>query len=206
MSEISNINEVEIFVENLANIIRELKLSKTAFNKKLKWPVNKLSGILKKTQAPLIKDAQDVRVLLGITSTDLLTRILDTQEIHTFSAKLSGLKLPRKNTNNVGNKNATNNPVAYIIIVLDHNYSVAKEFTKKQIIESLPSAFANYNIEWTKNRLKNYVEKIRDDVNAENKKEHIFHLKQKLPAELVRQAMTQVDAEWLKNIAKQKKK
>lgn len=38
------------------------------------------------------------------------------------------------------------------------------------------------------------------------KKEHIFHLKQKLPAELVRQAMTQVDKDWLKRVMGKKKK
>lgn len=199
MKEISDIDEVNIFVENLVNIIRELKLNKTALNKKLNWPVNKLTGILKKTQAPLIKDAKDVRELLGVTSTDLLTRILNTDEIHAFAPKLNGLELHRKtrNQNNFNDDNATNSPVACIIIVLHYKYSVNEEFTKKQIIELLPSEFASYNIEWPKSRLRNYIEKVRKVINAENKQEHIFHLKRELPTELVQKAMLEVSAEWL---------
>lgn len=204
MKEISDIDEVNIFVENLVNIIRELKLNKTALNKKLNWPVNKLTGILKKTQAPLIKDAKDVRVLLEITTTDLLTRILNTDEIHAFAPKLNGLELPRKtkNKDNVKNDDGTNSPVAYIIIVLHHKYTVNKEFTKKQIIELLPSEFASYKIEWPKNRLRNYIEKVRKVINADNKQEHIFHLKQELPTELVQKALLEVDEGWLKKLLK----
>lgn len=208
MKEISNINEIDIFVENLANIIRELKLSKAALNKKLNWPVNKLTGILKRTQAPLIMDAKDVRTLLGINITDILTRILDKQEIQAYSKKLSGLELPSKgkNKNNTDIANTTNRPVDYIIIVLNQYYDVADEFTKKQIIELMPTEFAKYNIEWPKNRLKNYVEKVREEVNAENKEVHIFHLKQKLPTELVDEALKEVDEEWLRCLKKKKSK
>lgn len=194
MRKISDIDEAKIFVQNLSKIIKRLNLNKTKLNEKLKWPTNKLRYILQNSQAPLIEDAKDVRILLGLSITDLLNKVIDDADIDKLSERLADIKLTRIAETTKENELS---PVSYIIVLLYRKYTLGDEFTKKHIIESIPSEFVNYSIEWNKNRLKKYVKKVREINNSENKSEHVFKLIQELPLKMVEKAIEEVGEEWL---------
>lgn len=196
MNKISDIDEVQVFVQNLTNIIEQLRLNKSKLNKKLRWPTNKLRNILEYSQAPLLEDAKDVRKLLRLKTVDfLLSKLLDEADIDNLSETLADVKLIRNTTTTSANKGKS--PVSYIIVLLHRKYTLEDEFTKKDIITSIPSEFAKYSIEWEKNRLNKYVEKAREITNSENKSEHVFKLTQILPLKMVEKAVEEVGDDWL---------
>ncbi|SFC03787.1 hypothetical protein SAMN05421747_103207 [Parapedobacter composti] len=195
MNKIEDIDEAKLFVQNLTNIIERLHLSKAKLNSKLKWPTNKLRNILGYNQAPLIDDAKSVRKLLGLQIADLLTKILDNAEIDDLSERLADVKLTKNTDTSVGSPK--HNPVSYITVLLYRKYTLEDEFTKKDIIKSIPAEFANYSIEWNKNRLRKYVKKVKEVTNSENKSEHVFKLTQDIPSGIAGKAISEVGEDWL---------
>lgn len=197
MDKIQDIDEAKLFVQNLTNIIERLHLSKRKLNSKLQWPANKLSNILSFSQAPLIDDARSVRKRLGLQTGDLLTRVLDDEEIDKLSERLADVKLARPT--NTAARDREHSPVSYITVLIYQKYSLNDAFTKKDIIDSIPPEFANYSIEWNKNRLGKYVKKVKEITNSENKSEHVFQLTQKLPMNIVEKAIEEVGVDWLED-------
>ena len=197
MNEIQDIDEAKLFVQNLSNIIERLRLSKIKLNSKLQWPANKLSKILSFSQSPLIEDARSVRKLLGLEIGILLTRTLTDLEIDALSERLADAKLTKSTNTTEGNSD--HSAVSYITVLLYRKYTLEDEFTKKDIIESIPAEFANYSIEWNKNRLKKYVTKFKEITNTENKSEHVFKLTQGIPSEVAEKAIAEVGEDWLKD-------
>ena len=196
MSAIEDIDEAKLFVQNLINIIDRLHLSKGKFNSKLQWPANKLNKILSFSQAPLIDDARSVRKLLGLEAGVLLTETLTDSEIDALAERLADTKLTKSKNTTEGESD--HNAVSYITVLLYRKYTLEDEFTKKDIIESIPDEFANYSIEWNKNRLKKYVTKFKEIINSENKSEHVFKLTHDIPYEIAEKAIGEVGEDWLK--------
>lgn len=196
MNGIQDIDEAKLFVQNLSNVIERLRLSKSKLNSKLQWPSNKLRKIISFSQAPLIEDARSVRKVLGLEIGILLTRTLTDSEIDALSERLADAKLT-KSTNKIEGI-SDHSAVSHITVLLYRKYTLDDEFTKKDIIESIPAEFANYSIEWNKNRLKKYVTKFKQITNTENKSEHVFKLAQDIPPEIAEKAIAEVGEDWLK--------
>src|SRR5690606_4924507 len=109
-----------------------------------------------------LKDIKCMRRVLGLTTTDLLTRTLNKSEIDRLKNRTTDIKLVR-NTSTTSN---SGKPMSYIIVLLYKTYNLKSEFTKKEIINSLPKKFADYSIEWEKTRLKAHIAKAGERINA----------------------------------------
>lgn len=196
MGKIQDIDEAKLLVQNLTNIIERLHLGKGKFNSKLQWPANKLSKILSFSESPLIDDARTVRKLLCLEAGVLLTGTLTDSEIDALSERLVDVKLTK--TTNTTEGNSEHSAVSHITVLLYRKYTLEDEFTKKDIIGSIPAEFANYSIEWNKNRLKKYVKKVKEITNSESKSEHVFKLAQHIPPDIAEEAIEEFGEDWLK--------
>ncbi|MFC6861306.1 hypothetical protein [Zunongwangia atlantica] len=193
MENYSEIDEKELFINNLSNIIHRLHLSKFKFNRKMNWPTNKLSNILAYKQEPLLKDLKCVREFLGLTTADLLTKALNENEIDELAKRTINVKLVR----NISTNQYTGKPISYIIVLLSNVYNLEDEFTNKELINSLPKKFATYSIEWNKTRLKNYIIKTGKKINNNGVPEYKYRLKKRLPSKMVAKAIEKVGEKWL---------
>lgn len=183
-------NETEIFIKNLNKVITLLNLSKTNLNKKFGWPLNKLTYLLKGEQSILLEDVTIVRKTLELATSDLLENILTKSEIDDLLITLKDC-VKKKNTRQASK---TDSPIDYLIVVLNKKYYLSSTFTKKQLLEDLPNEHKNYNIEWSKNRIKKYIEQVKDKNNTG----HTFKLSRPLPEEMVNASLKAVSETWLK--------
>jgi len=193
MNKTQDINEADLFIENLRNIISHLKLNKAKLNKKLGWPANKLTKILSNSQAPLIKDAREVRKLFGLPANELSSKQLSEKEIDDLAERLNDVKRVRISSST----RASKMPISYIVVVLFKRYNLNSTFTKKNILSAMPSELADYSIEWEKTRLKKHIEKVHDTTNKDSSQEHKFKLIQDLPSEMIEKAIEDVGTDWL---------
>ena len=134
---------------------------------------------------------------MGLQIDNLLKKILDDAEIDNVYDILSDVKLTR--STEPTDNNSEHSPISHIIVLLHRKYTLDDEFTKKELIASIPQKFVKYSIEWDKSRLKKYVKKVKEITNVENKSEHVFKLTQKLPVKLVEKALEEVGEDWLKD-------
>lgn len=183
------IDESKIFIENLTNVVNQLGINREKFNQALNWPANKVSNLIKGSQAPLIADATAVRKFFDLKSTDLLIKVLTPLEIDKLSDKVIDIKKER----NTSKQKVDEQPILYIVVLLSEKYNQEGEFTKRQIINLIPSQFANYSIEWEKTRLKDFVKKIGETATSE----YIYQLSTKLPIAMIHEAINSVGKEWL---------
>lgn len=183
------IEESKIFIQNLTNIVNQLGINREKFNQALNWPANKVSNLIKRSQAPLIADATAVRKFFDLKSIDFLIKILTPLEIDKLSDKVIDIKKER----NTSKQKADEQPILYIIVLLSEKYNLNDEFTKRQIIDFLPSQFANYSIEWEKTRLKDFVKKISKTATSE----YIYQLSKELPIAMIHEAINSVGKQWI---------
>ncbi|MEN5378905.1 hypothetical protein [Sphingobacterium kitahiroshimense] len=183
------IDESKIFIENLTNVLKQLTINKIKFNKALEWPANKVSNITKGSQAPLISDFTAVRKFFDLDPIFFLTKVLTPVEIENLSDKVVNIK----NERNTSRYNSDERPILYIIVLLSEKYDTTNKFTKRQVIDLMPSQFANYSIEWEKTRLKDFVKKI----GATETSEHIYQLSTELPMAMIQEAINSVGKDWL---------
>lgn len=195
---LKEIDETEVFLVNIKNIIKTLNLSKTKFNSALGWPSNKFLYILKGSQPPLLVDITTIRKFLDLEPNILTTKILTTEEIDNLSDKLNNLKKEK----NTGQGNNTYSPIDYLIVILGKKYIKDSTFTKKGLLKDMPAKYDNYKIEWDKNRLRNYIEKVEKT----GKTELTFKLSSSLPDHIIETSVSAVDSDWLKEFEEKVKK
>ncbi|SKB40623.1 hypothetical protein SAMN05660841_00340 [Sphingobacterium nematocida] len=191
-------DETEVFIENITEIISKLNLSKSSLNKKFGWPLNKLTFLLNREQSLLLEDVTTVRKALGLTTSDLLVNILNKSEIEKLLVTLNDC-VKKKNT---GQANSKDSPIDYLIIILSKKYIKDSTFTKKGLLKDMPAKYDNYKIEWDKNRLKNYIERVEKT----GKTELTFKLSSSLPDDIIETSVSAVDSDWLKEFEEKVKK
>lgn len=195
MEEFKLTHESIVLRENLLKILINFGFSKSSINKKLKWGQSKFSRILGGDQDPTLGDLNKLSNLFGISICNLISVELETFSIENLSTTV--VEEAKINIGKTSKQYDSTNAVSYLIIVLTKVWDKNKKFTKKELTAFLPFALQTYSVEWKKTKLRNHISDTNTTRKAITKPSKLYKLNTEIEQELIEEALTHVDPEWL---------